>query len=154
MQPASPFSAVPYDDDGPSGSHPRHRRRLFSNHSRHHLDFPYKENAIARRAQAPGATELSYQLGDDHAAQADALLADLPTSPRTQPLEEHADDSEAAEEARAAEAKRRRSARLATRLQEVFGLEEEEEVLEELPCWLLRSVSEYTHDARSKRQES
>ncbi|EIW72673.1 hypothetical protein TREMEDRAFT_41904 [Tremella mesenterica DSM 1558] len=38
------------------------------------------------------------------------------------------------------EKKRVRKERLAERLQEVFGLEEREEVLEELRCWLLRSV--------------
>lgn len=35
-----------------------------------------------------------------------------------------------------------RKERLAERLMEVFGLEEREQVLEEMKCWLLRSVSE------------
>jgi len=39
------------------------------------------------------------------------------------------------------EKKRVRREKLAERLQEVFGLEEREEVLEEMRCWLLRSVS-------------
>ena len=34
----------------------------------------------------------------------------------------------------------KRKARLAIKLQEVFGLKEVEEVLAEMPCWLLRSV--------------
>lgn len=36
-----------------------------------------------------------------------------------------------------------RKEKLAERLQDVFGLEQREEVLEEYRCWLLRSVSEY-----------
>jgi len=39
------------------------------------------------------------------------------------------------------EKKRVRREKLGERLQEVFGLEEREEVLEEMRCWLLRSVS-------------
>jgi sterol 3beta-glucosyltransferase len=42
-----------------------------------------------------------------------------------------------------AEKKRVRREKLAERLQEVFGLEERETVLEEMRCWLLRSVSEW-----------
>ena len=34
--------------------------------------------------------------------------------------------------------------KLSAKLQEVFGLQEREEVLDELRCWLLRSVSELT----------
>lgn len=40
------------------------------------------------------------------------------------------------------EKKRRRREQLAERLQDVFGLEEKEDVLDEMRCWLLRSVSE------------
>lgn len=96
------------------------------------LHFPFRENTIARRAQAPGQTELSYQYADEE--ENDSVLADLP-------LERHAVQPTDTESE--AEAKRHRSARLAARLQEVFGLKEEEEVLEEMTCWLLRSVSEY-----------
>ena len=42
------------------------------------------------------------------------------------------------------ERKRVRREMLAGRLQEVFGLEQREEVMEEMRCWLLRSVSECT----------
>ena len=42
------------------------------------------------------------------------------------------------------EKKRVRREKLGERLQEVFGLEEREEVLEEMRCWLLRSVSEWS----------
>lgn len=41
-----------------------------------------------------------------------------------------------------AEKKRVRREQLAERLQEVFGLAEREDVLDEMRCWLLRSVSE------------
>ena len=41
----------------------------------------------------------------------------------------------------ATERKRLRKEKLSERLMEVFGLEEREEVLEEMRCWLLRSVS-------------
>lgn len=40
------------------------------------------------------------------------------------------------------EKKRIRREKLAIKLQEVFGLAEREEVLEEMRCWLLRSISE------------
>jgi sterol 3beta-glucosyltransferase len=42
------------------------------------------------------------------------------------------------------EKQRVRREKLAERLMEVFGLEKREEVLEEMRCWLLRSVSECT----------
>jgi sterol 3beta-glucosyltransferase len=42
-----------------------------------------------------------------------------------------------------AERQRVRKEKLSERLMEVFGLEEREEVLEEMRCWLLRSVSEW-----------
>lgn len=45
-------------------------------------------------------------------------------------------------EGNATERKRVRKEKLSDRLMEVFGLEEREEVLEEMRCWLLRSVSE------------
>jgi sterol 3beta-glucosyltransferase len=45
------------------------------------------------------------------------------------------------------EKKRLRREQLAERLQEVFGLEEREDVLDEMRCWLLRSVSKYHHDS-------
>jgi len=48
------------------------------------------------------------------------------------------------------EKKRLRREMLAERLREVFGLDEREEVLEEMRCWLLRSVSEY-HTRASMR---
>lgn len=43
-----------------------------------------------------------------------------------------------------AERKRLRREKLGQRLMEVFGLEEREEVVEEMRCWLLRSVSEWS----------
>lgn len=43
----------------------------------------------------------------------------------------------------AAEKRRLRKELLSERLREVFGLDEKEEVLEEMRCWLLRSVSKY-----------
>jgi len=96
----------------------RVRRIFHHNRSGTHLDFPFRENTIARRAQAPGKTEMTYQMA--------------PTSDS----DEHTDNEDNDE-------KRQRSERLAARLQEVFGLDDVEEVLEEMPCWLLRSVSEY-----------
>jgi sterol 3beta-glucosyltransferase len=44
------------------------------------------------------------------------------------------------------EKQRLRREQLSQRLQEVFGLDEKEEVLEEMRCWLLRSVSEWHLD--------
>lgn len=49
-----------------------------------------------------------------------------------------------------AEKQRVRREKLAERLMEVFGLEKREEVLEEMRCWLLRSVSKCTGVSASK----
>jgi sterol 3beta-glucosyltransferase len=42
------------------------------------------------------------------------------------------------------EKKRLRREKLAEKLQDVFGLAEREEVVDEMRCWLLRSISEFT----------
>lgn len=60
-------------------------------------------------------------------------------------LREASDEDELIEDqmiANPAEKKRVRREQLAERLQDVFGLEDREEVLDEMRCWLLRSVSE------------
>lgn len=115
----------------------RSRSRSTSPHKRHHLfhrslDFPFKENTIARRAQAPGPLELSYQLSPERPGH-----KPLPLSGATTPAEEESPKTRMDHEVDLGE--RIRKGKLAQRLQEVFGLEEEEEVVEELACWLLRN---------------
>jgi sterol 3beta-glucosyltransferase len=133
----------------PSSEHSAGRRHLF--HRKQHLDFPFRENTIARRAQAPGVGEINYQLSPNVDP---SLLVDLPTEDRVE-SELESDASAAAVELSSAEIKRRRrNARLAARLKEVFGLEEEEEVLEEMTCWLLRSVSEYSRRSTDNKGRS
>ena len=192
------------------------------------LNFPYRQNAVARKARSPGPTELAYQfagrpaqtvpledippvvpeeprkrrasddstitvesegglsagLGRDVVAQqvekegqlaeqeegAEIIRADeeqtLPShgssslggavsstaSMETQQdenvgaaLREGTPKDEVVEDLMAMnpqEKKRVRREMLAERLRDVFGLDEREEVLEEMRCWLLRSVSE------------
>jgi hypothetical protein len=47
------------------------------------------------------------------------------------------------------DAKKRRAERLAVKLKEVFGLPEAEELLVEMPCWLLRNLREPFYHIRS-----
>lgn len=114
------------------------RSRSTSPHRKHHhfrrsLDFPFKENAIARRAQAPGPLELSYQLSPKREDR-----KPLPGSGAATPDQEEPPETRMDQEVDAGE--RVRKDKLSKRLQEVFGLEEEEEVVEELPCWLLKNI--------------
>jgi len=62
--------------------------------------------------------------------------ASLREGPQEEILEDHMEDENATER------KRVRKEKLSERLMEVFGLEEREEVIDEMRCWLLRSVSE------------
>jgi sterol 3beta-glucosyltransferase len=214
----------------PSTAHPGHQREL---------DFPFRANTVARKAQSPGITELQYQLphvqhykiGADHELQSQTVSGDETKAPvgdidpwirrgsgesdtassigediRTvldermrkeegigkeeeeeeimraaeenplvnrlslEPIMSGGDPSEVntaaalREEAGPSDAQRRgsdlpaeqgersqvqgsadrkriRKEKLAEKLMEVFGLERKEEVLEEMRCWLLRSVS-------------
>lgn len=135
MEHPSPLSS-------PSEGSPKHHRFRH----RQHLDFPFKENTIARRAAAPGKTELSYQLAraeeHDRHSSAEEALHHRPGARRPPYLSEDEIASSGDDEAKQAANEQRRKARLASRLKEAFGLDEAEEVLEELPCWLLRSISE------------
>lgn len=79
---------------------------------------------------APPIPELNQRPSDDNAPAA---------------LREGSSEDEVIEDqmmANPSEKKRLRREQLAERLQEVFGLEEREDVLDEMRCWLLRSVSE------------
>ena len=191
-------------------------------HAGHLLHFPFRDNAIARRARSPGAAELQYQFATGSRprpavpARADTLPATaLPSiagdgiaavdeedaqevvNDRVAKEQEHGqieekeeiakvtshgqslahpvppevmvEDAEAGDatlqehnvgaalregepgeeeviddrlEENPAEKKRLRREKLSERVMDVFGLEEREEVLEEMKCWLLRSVSE------------
>lgn len=114
------------------------KSRPTSPHKHHHhfrrssLDFPFKENTIARRAQAPGPEELSYQFSPCRSG-----FKPLPLSGAATPEEGTLPSTRVDHEVDLGERMRKR--KLAKRLQEVFGLEEEEEIVEELACWLLRS---------------
>lgn len=191
------------------------------------LQFPFKQNTIARKARSPGVNELSYQFanrpqtsqpppeipspvpeseglssrrtsgesdgglsiggearqlvaeqveheaaigeeeeraeidraGDETGVEAPFNLATpvnrnavLPQQGKSQSEENVAaalregSDEEVVEDRmapNATERKQLRREKLAEKLQEVFGLEEREPVLEEMRCWLLRSVSEW-----------
>lgn len=100
-------------------------------HFRHSLDFPFKENTIARRAQAPGPQELSYQFSPVRGSS-----KPLPLSGAATP-EEGRSPTRMDTEVNVGE--QIRKGKLAKRLQEVFGLPDEEEIVEEMACWLLRS---------------
>lgn len=132
-----------------------HRHHVFPHHS---LDFPYRENVISRRAREPLPTELEYQFAPevpeaappppDRVSSAATLRTLVPSeSPQdasvvslastTPPIEGSTSEAEDIELQR-----RARMEQLGVLLQEVFGLEEQEEVIDELPCWLLRNDSE------------
>lgn len=176
------------------------------------LDFPFRQNTIARRARSPGMGEIEYQLhssrqtagqstsgGDNgtvsqqldprrHSVESEASLSIpegarevlddriskeealggseelsemrraaaqdgeyLPDSPSRSDdntaaaLREGSGEDEIVEDnmgSNAQEKKRLRREKLSEKLMDVFGLQEREEVLEEMRCWLLRSVSE------------
>lgn len=189
-------------------------------HHGQNLDFPFRENTIARRAQSPGVEELNYQfsqskisatgeggvpvprgfnpdirrdsdqslgggilmegearqmvdeqirheenLGEEEEEEEMERAAEegidltpemkrmnMASGVETRPSDDNVgaalregQQEEAMEgmASNAQEKKRMRRELLAGKLQEVFGLEEREEVLEEMRCWLLRSVSEY-----------
>lgn len=63
-------------------------------------------------------------------------------------LREHGDDDDDSTVQKESGQKQRvRKEKLGQKLMEVFGLPEREEVLEEMRCWLLRSISEFvSHD--------
>lgn len=58
-------------------------------------------------------------------------------------LREHGDDDDNTVHQESGEKQRIRKEKLGQKLMEVFGLPEREEVLEEMRCWLLRSISEF-----------
>lgn len=191
-------------------------------HSNAQLHFPFRANAIARKARSPGQSELNYQFTDglrerqasesgegilgavpmprgfdpsrrsseesdgglsvggntrrmmydqihreedigdaeeedemERAADQDSISSglhlatpiseDLPNEENTAAALREAPDDELLEDGmqeNRTERMRVRREKLSERLMEVFGLEEKEEVLEEMRCWLLRSVSE------------
>lgn len=146
---ASPRSARSGRSVSPehSDSHsPRRRRRR--------LSFPYKENVISRRARAPSDAELSYQLAPKTPDEKEKPHLPRPASSST--LKQH--EAETSDESRdvvdidtsplgvpqhghfAVEGPEYAP----QMLQRVFGLEEQEELIEEMHCWLLRSDSEST----------
>ncbi|OXG86709.1 sterol 3-beta-glucosyltransferase [Cryptococcus neoformans var. grubii Br795] len=209
-------SSSPTHAKAPSTSH--------GSHPTHTLHFPFRQNAIARRARRPGTTELDYQYATpetssrrtsaagseassegevplpkgfvshpnliipsgegEAAAHADLKLINdrICKEQQIADVEEQAEILRSAEEQRMrlgkefvrhknrdsadlnvdaalreggsegddvieeqmqtneAEKRITRKERLAERLMEVFGLEEREQVLEEMKCWLLRSV--------------
>lgn len=211
-------SSSPTHAKAPSTSH--------GSHPTHTLHFPFRQNAIARRARRPGTAELDYQYATpetssrrtsaagseassegevplpkgfvshpnliipsgegEAAAHADLKLINdrICKEQQIADVEEQAEILRSAEEQRMrlgkefvrhknrdsadlnvdaalreggsegddvieeqmqtneAEKRITRKERLAERLMEVFGLEEREQVLEEMKCWLLRSVSE------------
>ncbi len=131
---------------------------LLSPDSRHsHLTFPYKENVITRRARGPSLTELQYQ----HAPTGpEGAHAGLPGPPRVessstlkQIAAEIVDTSNAVEDVEGYALGQPEHGDLAVEapettpqmLQRVFGLQEEEELIEEMQCWLLRSDSKVLH---------
>ncbi|BEI92944.1 uncharacterized protein CcaverHIS019_0505720 [Cutaneotrichosporon cavernicola] len=119
--------------------------------SRHHkLTFPYKENVISRRARAPSITELKYQ----HAPASPELAREDLLGPGritcTETLREiatgTAEVSEPVEEIEGSAIGRPERGHLAVEsestpqmLQSVFGLADQEELIEEMHCWLLRT---------------
>lgn len=129
------------------------------NHPRHHLEFPYKENVITRRAREPRPAELSYQFAPESEDEvlppprvgSSATLrpperperaqipygAGAPAVSTTPPQVQREEAGWTNEEI----VKQDRMDKLGVLLQEVFGLAEQENVVEELPCWLLRSES-------------
>lgn len=197
-----------------------------SSHPTHPIHFPFRQNAIARRARPPDTTELDYQYatsetssrgmsetGSESSSEDEVLLPKAFVSPpnfivpsaegeatgppdpkltsdRIEKEQQIAGEEEQAEILRSskeeemrlgkelvpdkshgsaelnmdaalreggsvgedvieaqmqtneAEKSLTRKEKLAERLMEVFGLEEREEVLEEMKCWLLRSISE------------
>lgn len=121
--------------------------------SHNKLTFPYKENVITRRARGPSLTELEYQ----HApASPEAVHEELPGPGRVESsstLKQIATDivepSEEVEEVEGSAIGQPERGHLAVEapestpqmLQRVFALPEQEELIEEMHCWLLRSES-------------
>lgn len=157
------------DDNTPvatkSSSHSFHPHRQ-------KLHFPFKDNTIARRARSPSKTELDYQLarkkrseggggyhsGEGSHDERSPLHSGAESEPVEQPAPSDTDVEPRPQETRpeslpdlqhtdtetrlSEHTKIIRKDKLAARLQQVFGLDEQEEVLEEMNCWLLRNFSE------------
>lgn len=118
-------------------------------HGRRKLSFPYKENVITRRARGPSTTELEYQLAPkspdrgfpplrvESSSTLKQIAADVVDADNVEDINESAlgmpEKGHLAVEAPESTPQM---------LQRVFGLEEEEELIEEMHCWLLRSDSE------------
>lgn len=138
--PRASVSAGTDNSVSPDWSPPR------SPHHSARLNFPYKENVITRRARGPSQTEIAYQ----HA----------PTSPERSLLPLRGASSSTLKQIAAETGNLgghdgmtpttfedglvsfETSEKTPQTLQRVFGLEEEEELIEELHCWLLRADSE------------
>ncbi|WOO84798.1 Sterol 3-beta-glucosyltransferase [Vanrija pseudolonga] len=118
-------------------------------HFHHHLTFPFKDNVIARRARAPGHSELVAQGVETASIKSpDTEEPDRPprrvesSSTITIGNVSGSGDGQGrvAEDALSVEEDPSDSQPLAKRLQDVFGLDDQEEVIAEMSCWLLRSV--------------
>ena len=192
------------------------------------LNFPFRANAVARKARSPAITEIQYQLANSSLDQAEAVPTeaseqsyfpkhkdleirrsseesessigqpartlmsdriskeeakgqqeeaeeisrasaetDLETLSEVPTREGKADNTSAAlregsgeEEIiedqmmeNPSEKKRLRREKLAEKLQDVFGLAEREEVIDEMRCWLLRSISKLCFQGMSRADD-
>ena len=117
-----------------------------SSHHSNELHFPFKENTVARHAKPLSPVEKDYQFSPLDAENSDARVAEdaiVRGEAGAGPSDEA--DSKAERERKAStetSAGKARKLELAKMLRDVFSLDEVEEVVGELACWLLRSVRE------------
>lgn len=122
------------------------------------LHFPFRENTAARHARPLSPVEKEYQFSArpgearDARVTEDAIVRGETIGPSEVGPESDRQDKErkASTESDAGKARKLELARM---LRDVFKLDEVEEVVGELACWLLRSVRESTWDWRHSHSD-
>ncbi len=121
------------------GGFPAETRKLVDEQIHREEDIGEKEEEgeielAARQDGAVTDVQLAPPIGEDKPDQRNVGAA-LREDPEDDVVEDRLEENRS-------ERKRVRREKLSERLKQVFDLEEQEEVLEEMRCWLLRSVSE------------